>query len=609
MQHSREKRYGLLRGCLLGASITLLALGPNSAAEAQIAKDDISVDLGSGVFTELLPFDVKFDVVGEVGAEITRVELGYLPSCVVEEHDLKLEQIWADSAQEFEHSPNDGKRLCPRVYYFNTYDMKTGEDAKYIVRRSNWSKTGNTTFRLEAGPLHAGVDYTFFFRQYMPLLKVLEGAGVDRDKVFSDFSQALLKEIKSGALTTPNEGEVDALVCRLEATLANRLGKREDEIEIKFPARTALLRNQNLLKDIAKFSFEVDDGLDAQVETLAIGLQKICDVPNRPCPTEKLREAIEKLLPVEGTETELSERTIDLLQTPLNSARFQAMTALEAAKIIHDVLGKPGLLDDLFKGSQVRENGSFVVSNPRFKNSEFIAMMRDLVAMLTSPYLRAKDGSRLITLEGVPGLKENPLVDLRNRLDALLANLEQRSDAIESPQRQKLLARFNAALRQAAANIDVVITGRGVDNQAADRDIYVSWEVGIGYASQISTSFPYTGATIYTVPVNNKAPLSTFRGRDRFTKTVGFLVGFTEKIETDETTGVQDLTGSGSVLLGATWRPNRTLRLSVGGLLYKKTNPSPLVTEEDDDFTPFVSLSIDMRATLQTLTNRILRKN
>jgi hypothetical protein len=212
--------------------------------------------------------------------------------------------------------------------------------------------------------------------------------------------------------------------------------------------------------------------------------------------------------------------------------------------------------------------------------------------------------------------------DTRTRLDALkgwlagqvassspLAKLTQPGGAIEEARRAALnlqsqtglirdaVAGRQQAVQQMAAlykeqvlsevTVDATTTGNGNTFQ----NYYISADLGFVFMPDITEAVPYVGTNIYTRPVNRNAPLSQRGGfRRRFAFTIGLTL---ESIADKNMRTRDDFTGNQSLLVGAGYRVTESIRLGLGGLVFVKKDPSPLVDEDTTGVTPYVSVSFD----------------
>lgn len=128
-----------------------------------------------------------------------------------------------------------------------------------------------------------------------------------------------------------------------------------------------------------------------------------------------------------------------------------------------------------------------------------------------------------------------------------------------------------------------------------NRNTYVSLDAGIAYPWQLENMVFYAGTNIYFRPVNKKAPL----GRS-FLSRVAMTIGITTTVQDsrrraeDLRTATSSNPTTNSLLLGVGLRVTPSLRISAGALIFKETDPNPLITERSVAATPFAAFSIDV---------------
>jgi hypothetical protein len=106
----------------------------------------------------------------------------------------------------------------------------------------------------------------------------------------------------------------------------------------------------------------------------------------------------------------------------------------------------------------------------------------------------------------------------------------------------------------------------------------------------------YAGTNIYFRPINKAAPLR-YKGSflHRFAVTVGITTTVKDESRRAEdlrTTADQDT--SNSLLLGAGFRVTPSLRVGGGVLVFKETDPNPLIDQTSVTMTPYVAFTADV---------------
>jgi hypothetical protein len=124
------------------------------------------------------------------------------------------------------------------------------------------------------------------------------------------------------------------------------------------------------------------------------------------------------------------------------------------------------------------------------------------------------------------------------------------------------------------------------------RKNYVSVDAGVLFAGEISSGALYLGSNIYFRPVNKDAPLSPFSGiGGRLALTVGLTISSVAD-ETHKTRS--DLFWNQSLVLGAGYRITSSIRGGAGALVFRESDPNPLVTRTSTAATWYASFSLDL---------------
>lgn len=118
---------------------------------------------------------------------------------------------------------------------------------------------------------------------------------------------------------------------------------------------------------------------------------------------------------------------------------------------------------------------------------------------------------------------------------------------------------------------------------------YVSLDAGLLYAGDISIGALYVGSNIYFRPVNKRAPPGGFGQR------LALTVGVTISSIADENNKTRsDLFWNQSMVLGGGYRIASSVRGGAGALLFRQSDPNPLVTKKSAAITWYVSFSFDL---------------
>jgi hypothetical protein len=142
-----------------------------------------------------------------------------------------------------------------------------------------------------------------------------------------------------------------------------------------------------------------------------------------------------------------------------------------------------------------------------------------------------------------------------------------------------------------------VTLGSSVLSADLARNAYVSLDAGIAYPWRLENMVFYAGTNIYFRPINKAAPL---RYKGTFLHRFALTVGVTTTVK-DESRRVEDLRTtqnnqdtSNSLLLGAGFRVTPSLRVGGGVLVFKETDPNPLLDQTSVVVTPYVSFTADV---------------
>ena len=121
---------------------------------------------------------------------------------------------------------------------------------------------------------------------------------------------------------------------------------------------------------------------------------------------------------------------------------------------------------------------------------------------------------------------------------------------------------------------------------------YVSIDVGLLYSGPIGIGALYVGTNIYLQPINKSAPLGPFDAvGQRLALTVGATVS---SIADDENHTRSGLFWNQAMVLGAGYRLTRSVRAGGGALVFRESNPNPLITRKTAATTWYASISLDL---------------
>ena len=120
---------------------------------------------------------------------------------------------------------------------------------------------------------------------------------------------------------------------------------------------------------------------------------------------------------------------------------------------------------------------------------------------------------------------------------------------------------------------------------------YVSADAGVLYAGDIAIGAFYVGSNIYFRPVNKNAPF----GLGSITRRLALTVGITVSPIADENNRTRsDLFWNQSLVLGGGYRLTSSIRGGGGALIFRESDPNPLITRKTVATTWYVSFSFDL---------------
>jgi hypothetical protein len=142
-----------------------------------------------------------------------------------------------------------------------------------------------------------------------------------------------------------------------------------------------------------------------------------------------------------------------------------------------------------------------------------------------------------------------------------------------------------------------VTIGSSVLGADLTRSVYVSLDAGIAYPWRLENMVFYAGTNIYLRPINKAAPL---RYKGTFLHRFALTIGITTTVE-DKSRRALDLRAtpdneetSNSLLLGAGFRVTPSIRVGGGVLVFKESDPNPLIEQTSVSTTPYISFAADV---------------
>jgi hypothetical protein len=141
-----------------------------------------------------------------------------------------------------------------------------------------------------------------------------------------------------------------------------------------------------------------------------------------------------------------------------------------------------------------------------------------------------------------------------------------------------------------------VVDGRAFAAFQTQQVNYISADLGVAFAPDLSEVVPVLGVNLYLRPINKNVPLRLKGGfKRRFAFTFGVSYEGIADGEGDPPTGQtrEDLVSGHSLLLGAGYRLTDSMRLTAGAVVFYELDPNPLKNDRSVSYTPFVAISFD----------------
>ena len=136
------------------------------------------------------------------------------------------------------------------------------------------------------------------------------------------------------------------------------------------------------------------------------------------------------------------------------------------------------------------------------------------------------------------------------------------------------------------------VIGSSVADGNTTQTNYVSADGGVLYAGDIGQAALFVGSNIYFRPVNKDAPLSQ---KGSFGRRFAITVGATlSSIEDENEATRTDLFANSSLVLGAGLIITQSIRVGGGAIVFKESDPNPLITKKTAAVTWYVSFTFDI---------------
>ncbi|HMJ70265.1 MAG TPA: hypothetical protein VK508_15280 [Cyclobacteriaceae bacterium] len=251
------------------------------------------------------------------------------------------------------------------------------------------------------------------------------------------------------------------------------------------------------------------------------------------------------------------------------------------------------------------------------RDEQLLALVEDAITIKGKDIVvtdGTSDKSLSMLIDFVRLINTDAFVDTRNvaffaNQRESLANIHE--ILLEIKKRKQPIIKYRTHLSQLKTEFPAVIRGAFNISEFQFSDIssldivsektpYISLDVGVLYVPAINGLASYSGANIYFKPVDKQAPLSNFKGIDRWLmKRLCVLVGTTTGFAKFENKRVESLiTGSANnnfnILTGAGYRLNNVFKVNAGAFWYKVKSENPLIESRSIGGSFFFSLSADV---------------
>lgn len=532
--------------------------------------DVVQVDLEGQLFNRVLPFDVPFVLTGTVPTGVTTLEV----------------RCW--------ELPPDLRKSSGTPVGSTAETLRTKPDGDCwpggaLVWRNTIDPTApNPMFRLMVPRLDAESFYQFKFSF--------------EKKVTLEDAQAFAKQVQGVVDTVlwgnpantadlPLSGDLtmdEVLATRngliqafQQVTSADRVTEPGTIFNPDTPASAVENEFNRLLRPVRNAQGQIGDAAEDYEDEVA-DLNPLLEQIRTDPTLRKLADTLAARAasdPSAQNRVEEVSAALALLDAPVlrrsdrQSASTLASFLQRSEPYYSDAAAKMGELQDLLANRLVETDGApRPFAQPLVSSGQLTADDLARLAALGQPAQPVGRASRALTRVG----------DLLNdRLTGLLAG------------RASALATLAEAYRTQVEGMAIIAGSSTGSFQTQSRN-YISADTGIVCTPELQECNTYAGTNIYFRPINKDAPLDQFGGFfQTLNRRLSLTLGLTLQGVGDDKTR-DDLFNEQSLLLGLGARMTNSVRLTVGGLLFKERDPNPLVSDESLTTTYFFSLSFDI---------------
>jgi hypothetical protein len=457
-------------------------------------------------------------------------------------------------------------------------DNSTG----FLTTAAEWKRGigDNTKFIFLCDGLHPNIKYNFRFEVIRKL--VLE------DKLVAEMKSKLANELKSffklKANAAISQAELTAENNALKAIVQGYfLGKT---LRFKSNPSTAFIFDAFDMTDISateafKASTDLFDALKDYNDAITNLTTEFDLVRNR---------ILADIDAIQTGKLKMNLYSKETLALPFNPglSEFKAHTLLDALKILRQMSLMPSTsLFDVLKGNFRITNNGFTETGGQ-QHTESILFITSVLNELNNKLIkdtvagteRARFGyfsALMNTSIAETGKYIRKIIDAKERLAKVEGSI---------PEILSTIVQFEALESEVISVVDVV----------SEKTPYISAEAGISYLPAFSGVAHYSGANIYFVPIDKRAPLKSFRGSNRLLKSLCIQIGVSNFFG-DRPLNTRSLLGKSSstdLTLGLGYRINRIIKLNAGLLPYKTNNKNPQLDQYDLKAAAFFSIGLDV---------------
>ena len=504
----------------------------------------VTADLAARTFDRVLPFDVPFFIVGTAPEGTVRLEVQYRVGS--RQNELSATWLPSEPAVWQPDAPATGKEPF-LVFMRDALDAERYFQFRFVFFRRP-SDAQASQFRAEARPLLD--DYLFRL-----------GAGTisesDAIQIRQDLSQ-IVTSVAGSAQWQPEPGSAFDTSEATAKVIFDFLQKHAVPVVSPQVTMAAVLPGYSTSRVTLRLTLgtiQADGDLDSAIAA-----------------AQKLNNAA------------LNE----LLRLDADGLSLAAMSTSDM-----DLASAGGVLGDLREARRPDDPAARATNFAQLvarlqKLDHFLHAVTDMQGAarpLVEPAITPAAVARLAALVAPTGAVTIALQQAQNQV----ANTQQIAEVLRNR---------DAALASLTENIVLLlraerfIEGTTVADGATTQNNYISADGGLLYAGDLGHAALFVGSNIYLRPVNKDAPLSL---KGSFSRRFAFTVGVTVSSVADDNSRTRsDLFADSSLVLGAGIRVTQSIRVGAGAIVFKESDPNPLVTKKTAAATWYGSFSFDI---------------